>query len=354
MKKFKILFLLSFVQCAFSCKTKNEPDTRERQIQKELITIDSLLRNADFTYSMAKALDSSYFIGIDQTPQDFFAPGDDTVMVLKSLKEEKIAINLAGMYALECGVDLLCEKTQQTPFVWLNKIVDKTADTNAVLLLNRFANATWKAGQPFRGLSRITRPNFTVANFLSQEEIQKDYDQIMAASSRLLVSMQDVANSAKSEQMQRLRSLLQDTVYAFKMAKFLDSSYYVNQNQAVPLFISPTEDTATIYKSVKEQKIATSIAGFYALECGLNYLVATKNMLPSDILQSIINNTLSRENKILLSRFANATWKAGQPFRGLNRITRNTFTPFFFLTDPDVEKDMVQIRAAAQKLLASL
>ena len=176
----------------------------------------------------------------------------------------------------------------------------------------------------------------------------------MAASSRLLVSMQDVGNSAKSEQMQRLRSLLQDTVYAFKMAKFLDSSYYVNQNQAVPLFISPTEDTATIYKSVKEQKIATSIAGFYALECGLNYVVATKNMLPSDILQSIINNTLSRENKILLSRFANATWKAGQPFRGLNRITRNTFTPFFFLTDPDVEKDMVQIRAAAQKLLASL
>ena len=122
MKKFKILFLLSFVQCAFSCKTKNEPDTRERQIQKELSTIDSLLRNADFTYSMAKALDSSYYIGIDQTPQDFFAPGDDTVMVFKSLKEEKIAINLAGMYALECGVDLLVRKHNKPPSNGLIKL----------------------------------------------------------------------------------------------------------------------------------------------------------------------------------------------------------------------------------------
>jgi hypothetical protein len=327
---------------------------KEQQIQKELITIDSLLRNADFTYSMAKTLDAACYIGVKQNPPDFLAPGEDTAMVLKSVKEEKIAINLAGMYALECGVDLLSEQTQETPVVWLSKIVNKKADTGAVLLLNRFANTTWKAGQPFRGLDRIARPNFTGANFLLAEETQKDYDQIMAASSMLLLSMQAVGNSPKSEQMKQMRSLLQDTAYALKMAKYLDSSYYINQHQPVPPFLSSTDDTATISKMLKEQKIATSIAGFYALECGLNFLVTTKHLLPSDVLQSIINNNISKEDKNLFSRFANATWKAGQPFRELNRITRSTFTPFFFLTGPDVEKDMVQIKAAAKKLLASL
>jgi len=354
MQKLTIVFLLLLLQYASSCVTNNKQNMKEQQIQKELITIDSLLRSADFAYSMAKTLDAACYIGVNQNPPDFLAPGEDTAMVVKSVKEEKIAINMAGMYALDCGVDLLCEQTQETPVVWLNKIVNKKADTNAVLLLNRFANATWKAGQPFRGLNRINRPNFTGANFLSPEETQKDYDQIMAASSMLLGSMQAAGKSPKSEQMQQLRSLLQDTAYALKMAKFLDSSYYVNQQQPVPAFLSSTDDTATISKMLKEQKIATSIAGFYALECGLNYLVTTKHMLPSAILQSIINNSISKEDKLLFSRFANATWKAGQPFRGLNRITRNTFTPFFFLTEQVIEKDMVQIKAAAKKLLASL
>ncbi len=60
------------------------------------------------------------------------------------------------------------------------------------------------------------------------------------------------------------------------------------------------------------------------------------------------------KDKMIFARFANATWKAGQPFRGLGRITRATFTPLYFLTEPDIQKDMVQLRTAAQLLLSLL
>ena len=118
--------------------------------------------------------------------------------------------------------------------------------------------------------------------------------------------------------------------------------------------MTPQDDPATIAKNVNDIKIATSLAGFYALECGLNYLVTTTNQSPSSILKSIVDNSINNDDKILFARFANATWKAGQPFRGLNRITRATFTPFYFLTEPDIEKDLVQVRAAAKKLLTYL
>jgi hypothetical protein len=55
-----------------------------------------------------------------------------------------------------------------------------------------------------------------------------------------------------------------------------------------------------------------------------------------------------------MKRFANATWKAGQPFRSLDRITRKTFTCFDLLPPEEVEKDWMQIKAAAIKLSAAL
>jgi len=58
-----------------------------------------------------------------------------------------------------------------------------------MLLLARFANATWKAGQPFRSLSRITRDNFRPAVLLSDDELKKDFDQIRAAAATLADAM---------------------------------------------------------------------------------------------------------------------------------------------------------------------
>jgi hypothetical protein len=90
------------------------------------------------------------------------------------------------------------------------------------------------------------------------------------------------------------------------------------------------------------------------LEACTNYLVSTRNILPADLLKSIGDNNISKADKSLYNRFANATWKAGQPFRGLERIERETFSPFYFLSEAEIGKDWVQIKTAAKKLLDAL
>ena len=344
-------FLIGCGMYLASCSSANT-EGMEKQIQAELHTIDSLLRNPDYSLEMAKALDAAYHEGVGEKPVDFLLPGESIATVWKSVKEEKAATSLAGFYATECGVSYLATQTQKKPTDILQAIVNKTLDSASILLLNRFANATWKAGQPFRDIKRITRSTFTVFNFLPPDEVEKDYVQINSAAAKLLSAMQDVINSDTKGQMEKMRSLLQSESFAYEMAANQDAAYNNSQQQPAKAIINQ-DDTATIEKNVKEQKIATGIAGFYALECGVNYLVATKHILPSAILQSIVGNTISKEDKELFCRFANATWKAGQPFRDLSRITRETFTPFYFLSASDIEKDWVQIKAAAKKLQES-
>jgi len=149
-------------------------------------------------------------------------------------------------------------------------------------------------------------------------------------------------------------SLLRDTDYNALMAQALEAGYYIGTEQAVMPFLAPGEDTAMKKKSAKEDKIATNIAGFYALECGVSYLSTTQNKLPSDILKSIVNDSIAEKDKLLLERFANATWKASQPFRSLDRITRNIFMPFDLLPKEEVKKDWDQIKSAAEILQKSL
>ncbi|MBC7828737.1 MAG: hypothetical protein H7122_13380 [Chitinophagaceae bacterium] len=351
-KQFAILFTAAiFIN---SCKHGEDQQQETIQMARELATIDFLLRNAVFTESIAKAADSSYYAGAGQAAPLFLTPADDTTIIVKTARSEKIAIKLAGFYALECGIGLLSAQTNTTPVDWLKKITEGSVDSNAVLLLNRFANATWKAGQPFRDISRITRASFMGASSLSKDEVDKDYFQIFHSARMLLSSMKSVSDSAMPVQMQTLRSLLQDTLYAEKLAVFLHSS---NDSPGVSPrepFLTVADDTAVIRKTAKEMKIATSVAGFYALESALNYLVTIKNQVPSAILKSLLDSSMSKEDQLLFARFANATWKAGQPFRDLNRITRPTFTPFYFLNEADIEKDMVQIRAAAARVLTLL
>ena len=134
---------------ASSCDTKPTVQNATNKMEQEVATIDSLLRNKIFSESMAKSLDSAYYAGIGETQPPFLYSGVDS-FVLKSVREEKIAMKLAGFYALECGIGLLSTQTGTTPVQLLEKISDKTIDSNSILLLNRFANATWKAGQPFR------------------------------------------------------------------------------------------------------------------------------------------------------------------------------------------------------------
>lgn len=346
----KLIYLLpgvALMLCIGACTSNNKQENivETANINKELTKINSLLRDTSFALIVAGKQDANYYVSQDQTAPEFFEGSDS--LLTRSVKEEKIAINVAGFYALECGIGALMEQNGKTPVYWLQQIADKTLDSNNALLLNRFANATWKAGQPFRSLQRISRDNFIVANFLSAEEIQKDADQVTAAAAFLLDSIKTVSSDPVQAQLEKINQLLKNKQFAMAMAQHMEAAYYAGQNQTAPAFLSPEEDTSLIQKSAKEEKIAINLAGFYALECGVSYLSLVQNKLPSTILKSIINDSISEKDKQLLERFANATWKASQPFRGLDRITREIFMPFDLLPADEIKKDWDQIKSAA-------
>jgi len=344
-------FLLSFLPIfTLACTNKPQQNMKD-EIKHELNKIDALLRSADYNFAMAQTLEAAYYKGTGKAIPPFLSSNEETATKKIFFKEEEIATNLAGFYALECGLGWICSQTNETPVEVLKKINNHTLDSAFLILLNRFANATWKAGQPFRAMERITRPTFTCFNFLPDDELIKDEKQIYYASSQMLESMHDVSASSLEMQMLKIRSLIQDENFAIIMADNLYALPSVNSNKQVSSL--HLDDTTTITRSIKEEKIAINVAGFYALECGLNYFAANKK-LPSQVLQSILDNSISADDKILLQRFANATWKAGQPFRGLNRIERENFVPFYFLSDEEKEKDWVQIKAAAEKLLKDI
>ena len=323
-------------------------------MESELTRIDALLQDADFTRSMAEIIHVAKFDGTGQVVPPFISAEEESEEISITAKEEKVAINLAGFYALECGIDLLSSETNEPPIVWLQRIVNRKLNDNTILLLNRFANATWKAGQPFRGMDRITRPTFIGANHLPENEVEKDRIQIETAAKKLLPSLESVANGSMEEQVKQLQYLLQDIDFAIEMASWLDAGYYTGQNQEPPNFITAEEEITTITKSVLEIKIADNIAPFYALECGLNYLATIRQIPPSIILRSIEANIISKEDKTLFVRFTNATRKAGQPFKGLSEITKESFVSFYFLSEPEKEKEWLQVTTAAKRLLKEL
>jgi hypothetical protein len=338
-----------FSSCTNNNSEKQEPQvSKEEKIKAELKIIDSLLQDEQFAEQMAMELEASYYKGVGEAVPPFLKPGEDSLQIDKSVREEKIATNLAGFYALECGLNYLCADNSSTPLDWIALIVEQKLIDSNVLLLNRLANATWKAGQPFRGLERIKRPNFISASALSDDEVKKDWRQIIGAANKLNTALHP---GTKDEQLEQLRSFLQSKEFAFNMALHMDSSYNASENKPVPAFLTDEEMIGVKKKSFKEEKIAMNVAGFYALECATNFLVTSGEKTPSEILQSLIDDKISKEDKLLFARFANATWKAGQPFRGLDRIKRETFTAFNFLSEADIEKDLVQVKAAAKKLL---
>jgi hypothetical protein len=159
---------------------------------------------------------------------------------------------------------------------------------------------------------------------------------------------------ARTAQLLKLQALLRDKDFALEMAQFLDAAYYKAQGQAVPPFVKPEEETSTAAKSVKEEKIAINLAGFYALEAGIGYLSERDGLDPIEILKAIVEGRLGKADMLLLARFANATWKASQPFRSLSRITRDTFRPAALLSAEELAKDFVQVNNAAVKLLEAM
>ncbi|MBS1512085.1 MAG: hypothetical protein JST86_14650 [Bacteroidetes bacterium] len=314
--------------------------------------INHLLRDSAFAITVAAGQEAAYYRGVNQTVPPFDAEKDSTV--LKSYKEEKLAINLAGFYALECGIGALVELEGKNPVYWLQQITAGKLDAAHLTLLYHFANATWKAGQPFKGLSRITRSNFIAAYLLPAGEIKKDDDQVKAAANIMLQAMQGMNHATTQDQFTRLAKLLKDPAFALHTAEEMEAAYYKGLQQPVPPFLTKEDSSTTLSKNKMEQKVAINMAGFYALECGLSYFATAKKIAPLAMVQSIVNGTVTPADKRLLERFANATWKAGQPFRGMERLAKDNFIPFYFLSEEEIAKDWVQITAMAAKLLPYL
>ncbi len=322
--------------------------------EEQLGTLQQLLQDPEFALEMASWLDAAYYKGQGEPVPDFIAPEDEDAVKEKSVLEEKIAMNLAGFYAVEAGLGVLAERTGESPVAILSEIVEGTRADEDMLLMARFANATWKAGQPFRSLDRITRDAFIPAAMLSQEELSKDYDQIIAASELLLDKMQGQADAGAVAQLETLKQLLQDPDFALEIATWLDAAYYKGQGEPVPDFVAPEDENAVKEKSVVEEKIAMNLAGFYAVEAGLGVLTERTGESPVAILSEIVDGTRSDEDMQLMARFANATWKAGQPFRSLERISRDAFIPAAMLSADELQKDYDQIIAASEKLLEKM
>ena len=328
---------------------KQSQSKKDIQTKTELNKINDLLRDSLFAVKVAGSN------GIETS--DYNSKQIDTASeqtVTKPFKEEKIAINLAGFYAVVCGVSALSVQTNKKPVTILKNIVEQRLDSSQIKLLNRFANATWKASQPFRDWSRIKRDNFIVFTFLSDEEIEKDYDQVLAASILLFTKVESSEKDSKEQQLQQMKQLLQDTAFAYEMATHIEAAYYKGQHQPVPPFISTPEDTAIITKTKKDESLANSMTDFYAITCGVEYLSKTRNQAPSSIVRLIVNNSLEKEDRELLQRFADATAKIAQAFINLDSITRNEFVPFDLLPPDSSHKNWTQIQNAARLLQPEL
>ncbi len=174
---------------------------------------------------------------------------------------------------------------------------------------------------------------------------------------------QEVESTVEAEvppivQFEALKQILQSRQAAREMAEWQHGAYYRGiGEEAPPLILAEEEGTAAV-----QEKIAMNLAGVYALESGMGVICERDNVTPLEVLASI-NERVNKEGKVepmsekdmlLLARFANATWKAGQVFRGLGRIERDTFTPAVTLIPEELKKDFDQIYAASEQLYERL
>ena len=113
----------------------------------------------------------------------------------------------------------------------------------------------------------------------------------------------------------------------------------------------------------KPEDVAMNLAGLYAVDTATAMIATVRycdglneaNYLL--VLQSIVDNDLTKSELFLARNAANLAWRSGQPFRNiatkpLDRITRAVNIPFVLLPEDEVAKDDSQLHQAAQQLLA--
>ena len=186
----------------------------KKNIEAQLRVIERLLKNPSFSLSMAKAQDAAYYTGMGQPVPPFLPAEQENAVVTKSIREQQLATGLSAFYAVECCVDLLCFQENDTPVSFLNKIVLGDAGSGAMLLLNRFAQATWMAAQPFLRADCFIDSYFTLAGFLPGSQLITLNGQVQTAAAKLLEALSEGPTGDTNIQMQQIRSLLQSESFA--------------------------------------------------------------------------------------------------------------------------------------------
>lgn len=291
-------------------------------LEKELRNLSALLRDEQFAGSIT--VNGMY----DNNPPN------DNETVKRAYPDEKVATSIAPFYALLAGFDYFAINETEPGFIFfLEAFLEDRLPASTVLLLNRLANCTWKAGQPFRDIKRIHRDNFVSAALLPEAEVLKDYQQLKAAAEKLYNRLQPLKNLPVAQQLQQLDTWLKNEAFAVEMATHIEAAYYRNLQQDPPAFIADKTGIQWIEKNTTELNLARRLGPFYALECGVSYFASAQQTLPSVMLQALRDNDAGPGIQTVFMLFAHAAWQAGYVFDGLSNINRNNFTLYRLVSD---------------------
>lgn len=104
------------------------------------------------------------------------------------------------------------------------------------------------------------------------------------------------------------------------------------------------------------QRVAMNMAGVYAVQTASSVIAEIRDGKVTErgfeqALRDIATGNLSDLERSVARRCSNLSWKAGQPFRGLERIKRSAMVDFNLLPTDEIAKDDDQLRAAAKELI---
>jgi hypothetical protein len=137
-------------------------------------------------------------------------------------------------------------------------------------------------------------------------------------------------------------------------------------NACAQAYADSTGGTHTPFGETDQGNIAMNFAGLAAVDGAANVIASMRygvdnelNVFENEYLEALEaiaawDDELSDKEKYAAAIVANVAWRAGQPFRALERLTRPVNMSFNQLPANEKEKDRVQLQAAAKFLLEQL
>jgi len=144
---------------------------------------------------------------------------------------------------------------------------------------------------------------------------------------------------------------LRNVEFAKKVAQYLHDAYYISVGEEVPAFITEKDTGEDI-----NRKVGQNLPGFIAFLEGIVNIGTETQQTPFQVLDDIVNDRFSNTDQrmVELAQIAHATWLATQPFLGVNRLKRPVVQTWLTLSNPEKEKDFVQVKSAAVFFLSQL